>query len=380
MAFLSPFTYTFVNGTTADAGQVMSNLNLLWNGVNSLATLAAQVSVANTFTANQAFTTTGADSVLTIGGANNFNATEKLVANAGFTRAIQSFTGANQRWALNLGNATAEGGANAGSDLTIQNYNDAGALLGTALTIARSTGNVTLANVLIASAGAVGAPAITLGDATSGMYRIGANNNAMAVSGALAFEWNATRLNLAVVLALPAGTVGAPALYLGGDTTSGRYRVGANNPAEAISGAIAFDWNSTRLQMATALDLVLSANGPTSIYSAGYLGVPLGNGGSVITSAYAIVLNDAGKTLRHEEVTARTFTIPANASVAFPIGSSIRISNGPGAGTITLNITTDTLNRGDGTAGTGSRTIAASSVVVITKESATVWTITGVFT
>lgn len=97
-------------------------------------------------------------------------------------------------------------------------------------------------------------------------------------------------------------------------------------------------------------------------------------------TAYTFVLADAGKHIFHDEVTARVYTIPANATVAFPIGTVITIINNNGAGAITLSITTDTLRRGDGTAGTGSRTIGADRVASIIKTKSTEWVITGSFT
>lgn len=132
-----------------------------------------------------------------------------------------------------------------------------------------------------------------------------------------------------------------------------------------------------------ASDVVASAVGPTSVYSLGYRGAPIGNGGSAANSAYTFVLADAGCTVYHDEVTARTYTIPANSSVAYPVGTVIVIDNtgnSGSAGTITLQITTDTLRRGDGVSGTGSRTIAASSVAAVRKVASTVWVITGSFT
>lgn len=96
-------------------------------------------------------------------------------------------------------------------------------------------------------------------------------------------------------------------------------------------------------------------------------------------AAYTFVLTDAGKTIFHDEVTARVYTIPANASVAYPIGTAITIINNTSGGTITLSIATDTLRRGDGTAGTGSRTITADSAVTIIKTKSTEWFITGKF-
>jgi microcystin-dependent protein len=53
----------------------------------------------------------------------------------------------SNRWALNLGNGTAEAQDNSGSDLTIINYDNNGVYLGTPLTIARSTGITTLSKL-----------------------------------------------------------------------------------------------------------------------------------------------------------------------------------------------------------------------------------------
>ena len=97
---------------------------------------------------------------------------------------------------------------------------------------------------------------------------------------------------------------------------------------------------------------------------------------SVKNEAYTLVLTDYGKTIYHSEATtARTYTIPANASVAFPVGSIIIIKNKQGSGAITLAITTDTLHFG--ASGTGSRTIAAGGRAVIQKMETTVWDVSG---
>ena len=90
-------------------------------------------------------------------------------------------------------------------------------------------------------------------------------------------------------------------------------------------------------------------------------GVNLGNEGILQNSqsaAYTLVLTDAGKHIYHPsaDTTARIWTIPANSSVAFPIGTAITFINDTSAGTITISITTDTLVlAGAGT--TGSRTL-----------------------
>lgn len=60
---------------------------------------------------------------------------------SGQNAAINGFLNATPRWVMNLGDAAAESGANAGSDLGIVRYGDAGGYLGTPLIITRSSGD-----------------------------------------------------------------------------------------------------------------------------------------------------------------------------------------------------------------------------------------------
>ena len=119
-----------------------------------------------------------------------------------------------------------------------------------------------------------------------------------------------------------------------------------------------------------------SITGNPNVTSVGTRGIPV----NTQDAAYGFLIEDAGTIIRHSSASAHTYTIPANASVAFPVGTAITIVNEPGGGSITLSITTDTLNRGDGVSGTGSRTIAANSVATVMKTAATTWMITGSFT
>jgi len=96
------------------------------------------------------------------------------------------------------------------------------------------------------------------------------------------------------------------------------------------------------------------------------------------STAYALVLSDAGKHLLHPsaDTTARTFTIPANSSVAYSIGTAITFVNQNGAGTLTISITTDTMRlAGAGT--TGNRTLAANGIATALKITSTEWIISG---
>jgi len=106
----------------------------------------------------------------------------------------------------------------------------------------------------------------------------------------------------------------------------------------------------------------------------GYLNIPQNSQ----SGAYTLVLADAGKHIYHPsaDTTARTFIIPANSSVAFPIGTPITFVNDTSAGAITIAITTDTLVlAGAGT--TGSRTLASNGVATAIKVTSTRWIISG---
>ena len=64
---------------------------------------------------------------------------------AGFNRGLQMRTGTSPRWIFYTDNV-AEGGSNAGSNFGIVRYSDAGANIGTVLSIVRSTGVVSIPN------------------------------------------------------------------------------------------------------------------------------------------------------------------------------------------------------------------------------------------
>jgi hypothetical protein len=97
-----------------------------------------------------------------------------------------------------------------------------------------------------------------------------------------------------------------------------------------------------------------------------------------VSADTSFALTDGGGHVYHPsaDTTARTWTIPANASVAFPIGSAITIINDSSAGALTIAITSDTLIlAGAGT--TGSRTLAANGIATAVKMTATRWMISG---
>jgi hypothetical protein len=95
------------------------------------------------------------------------------------------------------------------------------------------------------------------------------------------------------------------------------------------------------------------------------------------SAAYTLVLADNGKHIFHPvgDNNARTFTIPANSSVAYPIGTALTFIN-MAVADVTIAITTDTLTlSSDGT--TGSRTLAQYGSATCIKITSTSWLISG---
>ena len=93
---------------------------------------------------------------------------------------------------------------------------------------------------------------------------------------------------------------------------------------------------------------------------------------------YTLLYEDRGYLILHPDTDAnvRTFTIPANASVAYPLGTEITFINGNSGVNLNIAITSDTMRlAGAGT--TGTRTLAANGVAKAVKVGTTQWLISG---
>ena len=105
----------------------------------------------------------------------------------------------------------------------------------------------------------------------------------------------------------------------------------------------------------------------------GFLNIPQNSQ----SAAYTLVLADAGKHIFHPsgDANARTFTIPANSSVAYTIGTAITFINMTSQ-VVTIAITTDTMYLSSaGT--TGSRSLAQYGSATAIKMTSTTWLISG---
>lgn len=85
------------------------------------------------------------------------------------------------------------------------------------------------------------------------------------------------------------------------------------------------------------------------------------------TTTYNFVLVDANDIVTLNNAGAVSAVVPANGAVAYPIGTQIDVIN-LGAGTVTLSITTDTLNQN-----VGGLTMAQYDKRTLTKVATTVW-------
>ena len=112
-------------------------------------------------------------------------------------------------------------------------------------------------------------------------------------------------------------------------------------------------------------------------HSTGLIGLEAETAGSGVATVntqdgnYTLVAGDANNIVQKASGGAgETYTIPANASVAYAIGTLIAITN-DGGGDLTIAITTDVLEGTDGA--TGSRTLSDNNSATLEKMTATKW-------
>jgi hypothetical protein len=255
--------------------------------------------------------------------------------------------------------------------------------------------------VKVASSAADGVATIDFG--STGLTPNTATSGAVTVAGTLAVANGGTGLTAGTsggVLAYTAtGTLAssaaltANALVIGGGagvapstTTTGTGVLtflgtpSSSNLAAAVtdetgSGALVFATSPTLVTpvLGTPSSGTLSSCTVDGTDAVGFRNIPQNSQ----SAAYTLVLADAGKHIFHPvgDNNARTFTIPANSSVAFPIGTAITFIN-MAVANVTIAITTDTLTLSPaGTA--GSRTLATNGSATCIKITSTQWLISG---
>jgi len=124
------------------------------------------------------------------------------------------------------------------------------------------------------------------------------------------------------------------------------------------------------ISAASFTGLATAATTASTAASVGYMGIPQ----SATATTATLAIGDAGKHI-YVNTNTQTITIPANAVVAYPVGTAITFVAGPSATTMTIANNDTMYLVGAGTS--GSRTLAAYGSATAMKVSATVWFIAG---
>jgi len=190
---------------------------------------------------------------------------------------------------------------------------------------------------------------------------------------------NAERMRLDAAGNLGIGTSPSSTLDVNGNVEIvGTLFLGSSNHGNLASDTNTLYLRGTNLAFQDAggstNKLVLDTNGdvtsPARAAAVGYKGVPQ----NPQSGTYTTILADMGKHL-YNSGGAATWTIAANASVAYPIGATLTFVN-DGSGNMTIAINSDTLIWSPfGT--TGSRTLAPNGIATAVKITATRWFISG---
>ena len=117
---------------------------------------------------------------------------------------------------------------------------------------------------------------------------------------------------------------------------------------------------------------ILTSNGTTWVSSAA-AGGAVSYPQNIQSADYTLVLGDAGKQIFHpaSDTNRRTYTIPSNASVAFPIGTVVLFAVENNGQAVTVKITSDILVFGNGT--TGNVVVPANQTLMAIKITSTKW-------
>lgn len=222
----------------------------------------------------------------------------------------------------------------------------------------------TLTNVprLLGPDGALGTPAFSYSlDNDTGFYRGATGDTRYAADGVLSWI---VRANGSFFID---GVASAPGIGWIQDPDTGFYRFGSGDVRFSSNNSDVFEM----LPFASGGAKVADFGGTYQVV--GFREIPQNSQ----SANYTAVLADSGKHLLHPNGAGAgdTFTIPANGSVAYALGTALTFVNRD-SNSLSIAITTDTLILAGSTT-TGTRTLAQNGVATAIKVEATTWIISG---
>lgn len=370
--------YTFVSGDAGKRILIKNEASGANNGVYTL-TQAGTASLPYILTRATDYDTSGAgineidagDLLLVISGTDNANTSwvqqTPLPITVGTTAlvfiefaAVQTYTAGtgltlatNQFSITDTGTAGTYGSASQVPVLTTNAQGQVTSVTNTAIAIAGSavSGNIAgnAANVTGTVAFANGGTGLTSG--TSGGVLYFSSTSALASSAALA----------ANALVIGGGAGAAPATV-----TTGTGVVTALGVNAGSSGAIV-------TQGGAIISATTVNDSAGTGYTIGYRRMPQNN--QAAAGTYTLVLADDGKHVYLTGGTTNTLTVPANASVAFPIGTVITVVNN-NSGACTITGPASSLQLANGALAT-SRTLATKGMATMIKVGTDLWFVSG---
>lgn len=302
--------------------------------------------------------------------------------------ALSTIFGASMAWAVDWYQATGTPAAN--SALSSASMRAEFALIQAATDkLPALTGNAN--KVITVNAGGTALQATSLATAIQGVDGAGSGIDADLLDGIdstgyarLGSSNTFTTVGVPITLSLNGG----PALRMtdtgqGVDGKSWAIRIGAatfsiqteNDALSPVRSPLQINRNGT-----TATSIALSSDALTwnrldgaGAFNVGYLEVPQ----NIQAANYTLIATDTGKHIYHASGAGAgdTYTIPSNASVAYPIGTSLTFINSD-SNAVSIAITTDTMTLA-GTTSTGTRTLAQNGIATAIKVTATAWIISG---
>jgi hypothetical protein len=178
--------------------------------------------------------------------------------------------------------------------------------------------------------------------------------------------WSISVTSAGSYLSLTGGTMTGAITFAAGQTFTGTLPLTGGT----MTGNIEFNSGQP---LGTPSSGTLSSCTVDGTDAVGFRNIPVNSQ----STAYTAVLADSGKCIFHPstDANARTFTIPANSSVNYPIGTAISFVNMT-AQVVSIAITTDTMYLA-GTGTTGTRSLAQYGTATALKMTSTTWIISG---